>query len=110
GARQRDRYEIEGLAQPLVRLRAREAQKAAAGLSEALAAEARDTEVVVGRLEHEERETVARHAEPIADGRDVREDVERRGRIEHVEAFDAVQALRQQDDLVAELAHRPIPL
>src|SRR5690606_30010090 len=110
GARQRDRNELERLTQPLVRLRAREAQEPAAGVTETLAAEARDAEIVVRSLEHEQCEAVARHSEAVADGGDVREYVERCGWIEHVKAVDLVQSFRQQHDLVAELAHRAIPL
>jgi amidase len=59
-ARDRLRNEVERLLQPLVRLRAAEAQEPRAGLPEALAAQARDPELVVGALQHVEREPVAR--------------------------------------------------
>src|SRR5690606_35056096 len=71
GARQRDWNELERLTQPLVRLRAREAQEPAAGVTETLAAEARDAEIVVRSLEHEQCEAVARHSEAVAGGGDV---------------------------------------
>ena len=54
------RQEIERLLQALVRLRAAETQEAGAGVAEALAAEAGDTEVVVGALEQIQRQAVAR--------------------------------------------------
>src|SRR5262245_39614658 len=81
-ARDRLRDEVERLLQAVVRLRAAEAQEARARLAEALAAQARDAEFVVRALQHEQREAVARDAELVADARDVREDIERRGGVE----------------------------
>ncbi len=57
-------------------------RKPAPACAEAFAAEAGDAELVVGAFQQVHRQAVARDAELVADGRDVREDVERRGRIE----------------------------
>ena len=104
-ARDADGKEIECLLKPFVRLGATEAEEAAACLSETFASQAGDSEFVVGSLEEIEREAVAGDAEPVADRSDVREDVERRGGVERMEAVQLVEAVRQEFDLLAELLH-----
>ena len=67
--------EFDRLLQPVLRLGAAESQKARTGFSEALTAETGDAEVVVRRLEQEQRQTMRRHAKSVADVLDRREDV-----------------------------------
>ncbi len=60
GAGEGDQNEVESLLQAVVRFGATEPQKAAAGIAEALAAQAGDAEAVVGSFQQVERQSRVR--------------------------------------------------
>src|SRR5262245_45440545 len=71
--------EFDGLGDPFVGLRATEAEKSAAGVAEALAAQARHAETIVGPFEKIERQTMRSDPQAVAHGADVGKYVERAG-------------------------------
>src|SRR5579875_2720764 len=105
GPIQRDLEERDGLVDPLIGLGATEAEEAAAGVAEALAAEAGDAEVLVGALEQIEGQTVRGDPQAITEDADIREHVERPGRSGHAEALNALQGVAESDDLAPEALH-----
>ena len=75
GALQGNWNEIQGLLQAVIRFRAGKSEESFAGIAEAFSAETGDAKIVISTFEQEQREPVARDAEPIADRGDIREDI-----------------------------------
>ena len=80
-------------------------RKPRAGIAETLATEARHAARVVRALQQIQREAVRRDAEPVADGRDRGEHVERPAGHQARDAVDLVQPGDEQLDLLPELLH-----
>src|SRR5262245_32700575 len=75
-ARDRLREEPDRLHQPLVRLRATEADESVSGFAEAFPTQACDSLLVVGRFEQVHRQPMRSHSEPVADRGDVGQRIE----------------------------------
>ena len=81
-ARQSDRDKGQSLLQTIIWLGTTESQEATTGFTEALAAQTRDTELVVGRFQEIQSESVAGDSQAITDRLHAWEDIKRGGWIE----------------------------
>src|SRR5262245_58717300 len=97
---------LDGSLDPIVRFGARESQEPAAGRAKALAAQASDPELVVGRFEEVQGQALGRDAESVTDLGHVGEYVECAGGRYHAHVWNALQARREEFDFASKFCHR----